>query len=106
MAAPVYENPPVTASTDGTLPTGQKYGRWEACMKSDAGKGGINAVLLLWPVAGDWPVGGEVDWMEISSDKRSQLTVIRIPIANSSSRQSTRLQRNRTPSSRSTCAQI
>ena len=34
-------------------------------MKSDQGRGGLNAVVLLWPVAEDWPVGGEIDWMEI-----------------------------------------
>lgn len=49
---------------------GQKYGRWEACVKSDAGRGGLNAVILLWPVAEDWPVGGEIDWMEIMDPTR------------------------------------
>lgn len=51
---------------------GQKYGRWEACVKSDKGSGGINALLLLWPVAEDFPVGGEIDWMEIMSDDRQE----------------------------------
>jgi len=49
---------------------GQRYGRWEACVRSDPGAGGYHPVILLWPVKEDWPVGGEVDWMEISADDR------------------------------------
>jgi hypothetical protein len=49
---------------------GQRYGRWEACVRSDPGAGGYHPVMLLWPVKEDWPVGGEIDWMEISSDDR------------------------------------
>jgi len=65
----------ITGTRDGTTGAmswhpGQRYGRWEVCVKSDAGRGGLNAVILLWPVAEDWPVGGEVDWMEISDDSR------------------------------------
>ncbi|SFN77594.1 Beta-glucanase, GH16 family [Pseudonocardia ammonioxydans] len=51
---------------------GQKYGRWEACVQSEKASGGLNALLLLWPVAEDFPVGGEVDWMEILSDDRQE----------------------------------
>ncbi|GAA1862035.1 hypothetical protein GCM10009836_47890 [Pseudonocardia ailaonensis] len=51
---------------------GQKYGRWEGCVKADPGAGGYNALFLLWPVKEDWPVGGEVDWMEIMSDDRQE----------------------------------
>ena len=32
----------------------------------------LHAVLLLWPSAEDWPVGGEVDWMEISDPTRQE----------------------------------
>jgi Glycosyl hydrolases family 16 len=65
----------ITGTPDGTTGAmswhpGQRYGRWEACVKSDAGRGGLNAVMLLWPVAEDWPVGGEIDWMEISDGSR------------------------------------
>jgi beta-glucanase (GH16 family) len=65
----------ITGTQDGTTGAmswhpGQRYGRWEACVKSDAGSGGLNAVILLWPVAEDWPVGGEIDWMEISDPSR------------------------------------
>lgn len=51
---------------------GQKYGRWEACVRSERGQGGYHPVLLLWPVAEDWPVGGEIDWMEIFADDREE----------------------------------
>lgn len=51
---------------------GQKYGRWEACVQSEKAAGGLNALLLLWPVAEDFPVGGEIDWMEITSDDRQE----------------------------------
>ncbi|MCE0763407.1 glycoside hydrolase family 16 protein [Pseudonocardia kujensis] len=49
---------------------GQRYGRWEVCVKSDPGPGGYHPVVLLWPVKEDWPKGGEIDWMEISADDR------------------------------------
>ncbi|MFC4949832.1 glycoside hydrolase family 16 protein [Pseudonocardia sp. GCM10023141] len=67
----------ITGTKDGTTGAmswhpGQKYGRWEACVKSDAGRGGLNAVILLWPVAEDWPVGGEIDWMEIMEPSRQE----------------------------------
>ncbi|MFP5072943.1 glycoside hydrolase family 16 protein [Pseudonocardia nantongensis] len=51
---------------------GQRYGRWEACVRSEKGAGGLNSLLLLWPVAEDFPVGGEIDWMEITSDDRQE----------------------------------
>jgi beta-glucanase (GH16 family) len=65
----------ITGTQDGTTGAmswhpGQRYGRWEACIRSDQGQGGLNAVVLLWPVAEDWPVGGEIDWMEISDPSR------------------------------------
>ncbi|WP_345417945.1 glycoside hydrolase family 16 protein [Pseudonocardia xishanensis] len=49
---------------------GLQYGRWEACVRSEPGAGGYHPVILLWPVKEDWPVGGEIDWMEISADDR------------------------------------
>ncbi|MCW2716519.1 glycoside hydrolase family 16 protein [Pseudonocardia sp.] len=70
-------NVTITGTADGTTGAmswhpGQKYGRWEACVKSDEGSGGLNALFLLWPVAEDWPVGGELDWMEISDPSRKE----------------------------------
>ncbi|MCU1660895.1 MAG: hypothetical protein JWR58_960 [Pseudonocardia sp.] len=70
----------ITATPDGTTGAmswhpGQRYGRWEACVRADEGQGGINALLLLWPVAEDFPVGGEIDWMEIMSDDRQETNI-------------------------------
>ncbi|WP_130289152.1 glycoside hydrolase family 16 protein [Pseudonocardia sediminis] len=67
----------INAEQDGTTGAvswhpGQQYGRWESCVKSDEGQGGLNALLLLWPVAENFPVGGEIDWMEISDDSRQE----------------------------------
>jgi beta-glucanase (GH16 family) len=65
----------VTGSADGTTGgmawnPGQKYGRWEARVKAPAADPSYHAVLLLWPDAEDWPVGGEVDFMENSDPTR------------------------------------
>ena len=65
----------IRGTTDGTTGAmswhpGQRYGRWEACVRADAGD--LHPVLLLWPGAEDWPVGGEVDWMEISDPTRQE----------------------------------
>ncbi len=49
---------------------GQKYGRWEARVRAPASDPSYNALLLLWPDAENWPVGGEVDFMEISDPAR------------------------------------
>jgi licheninase len=70
-------NVTITGTADGTTGAmswhpGQRYGRWEACVRSTAGSGDLNALFLLWPVAEDWPVGGELDWMEISDPARQE----------------------------------
>ncbi|MDN5917794.1 MAG: glycoside hydrolase family 16 protein [Pseudonocardia sp.] len=67
----------INATQDGTTGAvswhpGQQYGRWESCVRSDKGEGGLNALLLLWPVAENFPVGGEIDWMEIGDDSRQE----------------------------------
>jgi hypothetical protein len=49
---------------------GQKYGRWEACVRSTVAADGYHSVLLLWPDAENWPRGGEVDFMEIKTGSR------------------------------------
>jgi licheninase len=54
---------------------GQRYGRWEACVRVDPGPDGYHAVLILWPVAEDFPAGGEIDWMEIFRGDRQEVTV-------------------------------
>ncbi|MDT5365359.1 MAG: hypothetical protein QOC69_7121 [Mycobacterium sp.] len=43
---------------------GQHFGRWEVCVRSPQSAPGYHSVVLLWPDAEDWPVGGEVDFME------------------------------------------
>lgn len=52
---------------------GQKYGRWEACVRSTTAADSFHSVLLLWPDAGNWPEGGEVDFMEISDPARQSV---------------------------------
>jgi len=44
---------------------GQMYGRWEVCARTPVGAETYHSVALLWPDANDWPVGGEIDFMEI-----------------------------------------
>jgi beta-glucanase (GH16 family) len=50
---------------------GQKYGRWEARVRSQKGNG-YGPVMLLWPDAEDWPEGGEIDIMEIPKGDRAK----------------------------------
>jgi len=52
---------------------GQRYGRWEGRVRAPAGDPSYHAVMLLWPDAENWPVGGEVDFME-NSDPGRQTT--------------------------------
>jgi licheninase len=54
---------------------GQLYGRWEVCVKSPPGAPTYHPVLLLWPDAEDWPVGGEIDFMEITQPTRQNVEV-------------------------------
>jgi licheninase len=49
-----------------------KYGRWEARVKSPVAGPAYHPVMLLWPDAENWPVGGEVDVMEISDETRQK----------------------------------
>jgi Glycosyl hydrolases family 16 len=60
-----------TGTTGGlALTPGQKYGRWEARVRTPAADPSYNAVMLLWPDADDFPVGGEIDFMELSDPTR------------------------------------
>jgi licheninase len=70
----------ITATAHGTTGAmswhpGQRYGRWEACVRTDRGPDALHAVLILWPVAEDFPAGGEIDWMEIFRGDRQEVTV-------------------------------
>ena len=35
----------------------------------------MHGVLILWPVAEDFPAGGEIDWMEVFRGDRQEVTV-------------------------------
>ncbi len=61
-----------TTGTTGGMSwgTGSRYGRWEVRMRAPAADPSYNAVLLLWPDAENWPVGGEVDFAEMSDPSR------------------------------------
>ncbi|GJF10133.1 hypothetical protein NGTWS1803_16400 [Mycolicibacterium cyprinidarum] len=51
---------------------GQKYGAWEVRVKVPTGAADYHAVALLWPDAENWPVGGEIDFVEILGDAERQ----------------------------------
>ncbi|MFC5996964.1 glycoside hydrolase family 16 protein [Pseudonocardia hispaniensis] len=53
--------------------SGQYLGRWEARMKAPAGDGAYHPMLLLWPDAEDFPVGGEIDYAEIFRGDRQSV---------------------------------
>jgi hypothetical protein len=53
---------------------GQRYGRWEGRMKAPASDETYNA-LLLWPDAKGFPVGGEIDFMEMMDHTRQKAHV-------------------------------
>jgi hypothetical protein len=52
---------------------GQLHGRWEACVKSSRAPESYHSLVLLWPDAEDWPVGGEVDFMEVVDPTRQSV---------------------------------
>jgi hypothetical protein len=49
---------------------GSKYGRWEGRVRAPASDPSYNALLLLWPDAKDFPIGGEIDFMEMTDHTR------------------------------------
>jgi licheninase len=54
---------------------GQRYGRWEGRVKAPASDPTYNALLLLWPDAENFPVGGEIDFMEMMDHTRQETNV-------------------------------
>lgn len=52
---------------------GQLYGRWEVRARFPVGCGCYHPVLILWPDAEDFPVGGEVDYAEVFDPNRQEL---------------------------------
>ncbi|MHA6780087.1 family 16 glycosylhydrolase [Pseudonocardia saturnea] len=51
---------------------GQRYGRWEGRVRAPASDPSYDALLLLWPDAEDFPVGGEIDFMEMQDPTRQR----------------------------------
>jgi hypothetical protein len=51
---------------------GQKYGAWEVRVRVPQGAANYHAVALLWPDAENFPVGGEIDFMELGDDASRQ----------------------------------
>ncbi|WP_433272629.1 glycoside hydrolase family 16 protein [Pseudonocardia xinjiangensis] len=49
---------------------GQMYGRWEGRVRAPASDETYNALMLLWPDAENFPVGGEIDFMEMMDPSR------------------------------------
>lgn len=47
------------------------FGNYEFRVRVDAGNGYI-PVLLLWPDAEDWPIGGEIDMLEVPNGDRQE----------------------------------
>jgi len=66
-----------SAGTTGGMAwgTGQKYGRWEGRVKAPVSDPSYNALLLLWPDAENWPVGGEIDFMEMDDPTRQSTAI-------------------------------
>jgi len=54
---------------------GQRYGRWEGRVKAPASDPSYDALLLLWPDAENFPVGGEIDFMEMMDPTRQKTNV-------------------------------
>ncbi|MCO1657247.1 glycoside hydrolase family 16 protein [Pseudonocardia humida] len=65
----------ITGSPDGTTAgmswgDGQKYGRWEGRVRAPEADDAYHALLLLWPDAENFPIGGEIDFMEMLDGDR------------------------------------
>lgn len=52
---------------------GQLHGRWETRAKYTPGTSAYHQVLILWPDAEDFPVGGEIDYSEVADSERQNL---------------------------------
>ncbi len=67
----------ITGDSSGTTAgmawnPGRRYGRWEGRVKAPVADPSYNALLLMWPDAENFPVGGEIDFMEMADAKRQQ----------------------------------
>jgi beta-glucanase (GH16 family) len=54
---------------------GQMYGRWEGRVRAPASDESYNALMLLWPDAENFPVGGEIDFMEMMDHNRQKTDI-------------------------------
>lgn len=52
--------------------SGQRYGRWEARVRVPAATDAYHALVLLWPDAENFPVGGEIDFVELLDGDRQR----------------------------------
>ncbi len=48
------------------------YGRWEVRAKLE-GNSDQTPIFIMWPTSNDWPIGGEIDWVQSFSDNLSSL---------------------------------
>jgi hypothetical protein len=84
----------VTGSANGVsggmaLDGGQKYGYWETRMKVTPGDPDYHPVLLLWPDAENFPVGGEIDYAEMESTSKDVDFFLHFGSSNSQTNEST-----------------
>lgn len=49
---------------------GSRYGRWEGRIAAPASDPSYHALMLLWPDAENFPVGGEIDFVEMMEPTR------------------------------------
>ncbi len=48
------------------------YGRWEVRAKLE-GNSNQTPIFIMWPTSNQWPIGGEIDWIQSFSDNLSSL---------------------------------
>ncbi|RZT84138.1 glycosyl hydrolase family 16 [Pseudonocardia sediminis] len=71
----ITAQPRLNGGTSGgmAMGAGQLYGRWEFRARTSAGKG-YSSAILLWPDSEKFPEDGELDMMEVPSEKRTAAT--------------------------------
>ena len=71
----ITARPRLNGGTSGgmEMTTGHLHGRWEFRARTSAGKG-YSTAILLWPDSGKFPEDGELDMLEVPSEKRIAAT--------------------------------
>lgn len=71
LAGGIYDLPAGRRDVSGGVAHkfGQKFGKWEARIRSDRGEG-YSPVVLLWPDTEKWPDDGEIDVIEVPEPAR------------------------------------